>query len=237
MEIYPAIDIKGGRVVRMLEGARVAEHGYGADPLAQASEFVADGARWLHVVDMDRAFRTGDDNSEWIRRICGGGNVAVQVGGDIASVEWARDAVSAGASRIVLGTRAVLDPELLAMLVRDIGPGRAAVAVDVRDGRVALRDRDEPLAVMVSELVERARDVAVRTVVYRDIGRDGMLVGPDLEGAGVLAEQGVEVIVAGGVGGLSDLEAARALGVAGVIVGRALHEGRFTLQQAIACLQ
>ena len=235
MQIYPAIDLKGGRVVRWLEGETVRETVYTRDPLLRAEEFVRDGATWIHVVDVDRAFGIGGDNIDWVRRIAALAGVRLQVGGNIHTLGWAREASAAGAARVVLGTAAGLDPVRFAALVKQVGPARCGLAVDVRDGRVALRDSSEPVADSTENLVKRALDFGVRTVVYRDLARDGLVVGADIKGAEQLVAFGADVIVAGGVSGLDDLRAASEAGVVGVIVGRALYEGRFTLQEAIEC--
>lgn len=231
MDLYPAIDIEGGRVVR----AGRPRTGAAADPVAQAEAYVAQGAHWLHVVDLDRAFGTGRDNDAWVRRICGLDGVRVQVGGNVADPEWARAAVEAGAARVVLGTAAALEPALLARLLGAVGRERAALAVDVRAGRVALRGRETPVRATPAALAERALAYGVPVVVHRDLLRDGLLRGADVDGAAALVQDGLAVVAAGGVGALDELRTARRRGLAGVIVGRALHEGRFSLAQAIVC--
>jgi phosphoribosylformimino-5-aminoimidazole carboxamide ribotide isomerase len=237
MQLYPAIDLKGGRVVRWLEGESVHETVYGDDPLEQAESFVADGATWVHVVDMDKAFQTGADNLDWIRRIAALRGLRVQVGGNVDSETWAREALEAGASRVVLGTVAVLDGSQFRRLVQLVGSSRCAVAVDVRDGRPALRGLNSPVEQSTQDLVARAMDAGVQTIVYRDLARDGLVTGVDLNGATLIAARGAQVIVAGGVAGLDDVREAARRDLAGVIVGRALYEGRFTLREAIECSQ
>jgi phosphoribosylformimino-5-aminoimidazole carboxamide ribotide isomerase len=237
MRLYPAIDIKGGRVVRWLEGEATRETVYHGDPLDHARGFIRDGADWLHVVDMDRAFGTGDDNSEWVRELAALPEVDVQVGGDVADPEWAGEAVSVGASRVVLGTKGLLDAGLFTELVRATGANRCAVALDARAGNLALRGRRGPVGLSIEAAVQRALESGVRTVVYRDLERDGLVLGADIAGACKVGSMGVDVVVAGGVAGLRDIHSAAKSGLAGVIVGRALHEGRFTLREALACLQ
>lgn len=230
MDIYPAIDIQGGCVVR-----RGAPGGWGADPVAQAEAFVAAGARWLHVVDLDRAFRTGTDNTRWVRRICAMGGVAVQVGGNLVEPVWVAEAAAAGATRVVFGTAAALDEALLGRLVEVTGRDRAAVAIELRGGRVALRGSTASIGAAPGELVQHVVAGGVATVVHRDLDRDGRLSGADLEGAAALGQAGARVIAAGGVGSLQELRTARALGLDGVVVGRALYEQRFTLREALRC--
>ncbi len=235
MRLYPAIDLKGGRVVRWLEGETTRETVYGEDPFVRARYYVDQGAEWLHVVDMDRAFRTGGDNLELIRRIAQIPEVMIQVGGNIDSVEWARDAMVAGAARVVIGTSAALDAELFQSLVQEVGPSQCALALDTRDGNLALRVSDVPVMPSTGAVVQRALDLGVRTIVYRDLARDGLVMGADIDGAAAIASLDVDVIVAGGVAGLDDIALAARRGMAGVIVGRALYEGRFTLREAIEC--
>ncbi|UCD23177.1 MAG: 1-(5-phosphoribosyl)-5-[(5-phosphoribosylamino)methylideneamino] imidazole-4-carboxamide isomerase [Gemmatimonadota bacterium] len=235
MRLYPAIDLKGGRVVRWLEGEVTRETVYSDDPLDRARYFIDQGAEWLHVVDMDKAFGTGGSNLDLIHAIAQLDDVSVQVGGNIDSVQWAREAVAAGAKRVVLGTAAALDAGLFQALVREVDPERCALALDTRDGKVALRGLDRSVGQRSEDIVRDARDVGVRTVVYRDLARDGLVIGADVAGAATVQALGVDVIVAGGVAGLYDIESAAQCGLAGVIVGRALYEGRFTLREALAC--
>jgi phosphoribosylformimino-5-aminoimidazole carboxamide ribotide isomerase len=231
VDIYPAIDIKGGCVVR----ASGAPGEAARDPLAQAEAFAADGARWIHVVDLDRALGTGGDNGEWVRRVCALPGVAVQVGGNVHTASWAREAVDMGAERVVFGTTVASEAERLEQLVALAGSARAAIALDVRDGVPGSRDDPAPLGLTVAELLARARAAGVPTLLHRDLRRDGALAGANLADAAGLVEHGFDVIAAGGIAGLAELEEARRRGLAGVIVGRALYEGRFTLPEAIAC--
>ncbi len=234
MQIYPAIDIKGGRVVRLLEGENLRETKYSDDPIAQARQFVSSGANWIHVVDMDRAFRSGGDNMEVVRQIASMDDVNIQLGGDIAEIGWARDAARSGADRVVLGTTAAVEPQLFASLVAEIGAVRCALAIDTRGGEPALRGGGI-VKESVADLVNRALSYGVKTIVYRNLSKDGLVSGADVAGARSIVGLGADVIVAGGVSGTGDLRQAAAAGLVGAIVGRALYEGRFTLQEAIEC--
>ncbi len=236
MQIYPAIDIRGGRVVRRVEGRRPGATVYGDDPYAQALAFQEAGARWLHVVDMDRAFQTGGDNTEWIHRIAAIDDVKVQVGGNVSTGDWAQRMLDAGADRVILGTATALDRRNFDDMVSEIGPGRCGLAVDVRSGALALRGTSFPSPATVHDVVNRALAAGVPLIVFRDLDRDGLVVGADIAGAARVAETGARVVVAGGVAGLDDVRAARRAGLDGVIVGRALYEGRFTLHEAEQCL-
>lgn len=234
MDIYPAIDIRSGRIARLHESAPPpgSEHD---DPIALARAYVAAGARWVHVVDMDRALGTGAENDHLVRQVCGLSQVAVQVGGNITVSDWARDMIDAGAARVVLSAAAAVDPGRLEELVAQVGADHAAVALDLRSGALATREQAAPLPIELPDLTARLRRLGVRTVLHRDLERDGTLGGAELEGGASLAEQGFEVIAAGGVASLEEVERAAQLGLAGVIVGRALLEGRFSLREAIAC--
>ena len=227
MELYPAVDVQGGRVAR--SAAR--------DPLAVAQQFARDGARWVHFVDLDRALGIGD-NRELARRVLAGAGekLLVQVGGALGTEPAIAEMLAWGARRVVVGTQAALDAALLARLVTRHGADRVAVGIDARDGRVAARGSTTVVDMTPVELARRAQSVGARTVIYTDAARDGTLTGPDLDGARALAALGLDVIVSGGVASLDDLRHAAAARLAGAIVGRALHEGRFTLAEALACV-
>lgn len=234
MEVYPAIDIKGGRVVRYAEdGPDVV---YRQDPVAVAEALVAEGAAWLHVVDLDRAFDTGRDNDEVVRRVASLAGVRMQVGGRLGGPEQVARALELGAARAVVATGAATDPRVWESIAAAVDPSRLGVAVDVRAGRLAQRGSDRPLPVDPEGLVRRAVAAGVRTIIHRDLDRDGELAGADIDGAAHLTGLGADVIVAGGVGSAAHLLAARDAGLAGAVVGRALHEGRLTLREALACL-
>ncbi len=234
MDIYPAIDIRSGHIARRHEAAPPTRP-EPEDPVALAHACIAEGARWLHVVDMDRALGTGAENDGLVRQVCGLSKVAVQVGGNITTLGWARDMIDAGATRVVLGAAAAVERGRIEELVARVGVDRAAVALDVRSGALASREHPATLPVGLPDLITLLRHLGVRTVLHRDLDRDGTLGGAELEGAASLAEQGFEVIAAGGVASLEEVARAAQMGLAGVIVGRALLEGRFTLREALAC--
>ncbi len=227
MELFPAVDVQGGRVVRSAA----------LDPLAVARRFAHDGARWVHFVDLDRALGTGD-NRELARRFVAGtgAELLVQVGGALGTEAAIAEMLAWGATRVVIGTRAAIDAGLVARLLARHGPDRLAVGIDARDGRVAARASTTVVDLTPVELARRVQAVGARTAIYTDAARDGTLTGPDLAGAQAIAALGLDVIVSGGVASLDDLRRAADAGLAGAIVGRALHEGRFTLAQALACV-
>jgi len=237
MIVYPAIDILEGRVVRMTRGAFATVEDVARSPLEAAKRLVADGAEWLHVVDLDGA-RTGRPaNLEHIRSIAVRFTVKLQAGGGIRDFDTAEAFAEAGVSRIVVGTAAVRDKELIDRLVDRHADGMA-VAVDARNGKVATAGWTETSDVMASDL---ARDLAIQgvpTLIYTNVSLDGTLQGVDLASTEAVARAfGGDIIYSGGVGTVADIAALAKLkhrGLRGVIVGRALYLGRFTLQQAIA---
>jgi phosphoribosylformimino-5-aminoimidazole carboxamide ribotide isomerase len=236
MELYPAIDLRGGEVVRLAQGESDRQTSYGTDPAAQARAFANAGARWLHVVDLDRAFGTGDNDTAIAAIVAAvGTRLAVQVGGGVRSVERARALADLGVTRVIIGTAAVERPTLVDDVVAAVGADAVAVGIDARDGAVALRGWTETSAIQATDLAIRVAGQGVRTVIYTDIARDGMLGGPDLAGSVALqAAAGVSVIASGGIATLDDLRAVAEAGLGGAITGRALYEGRFALTDALA---
>ena len=205
-----------------------------------ARRFARAGARWVHFVDLDRALGTGD-NRDLVRRFLAGAGegLCVQVGGALATEAAIAEMLAWGATRVVIGTAAAIDAALVARLLARHGADRLAVGIDARDGRVAPRGGTGGTTVVdlaPLELARRVQSLGARTAIYTDAARDGTLIGPDLDGARAIAALGLEVIVSGGVASLDDLRGAADAGLAGAIVGRALHEGRFTLAEALACV-
>ena len=228
MELYPAVDIEGGRVARA--------HGSLSDPLEALAEFTRAGTRWIHLVDMDRAYgRT--DNHELIEAVLRAARVRVQVGGGLSTEIDIDHMFTLGATRVVMGARGAVDSGLVERLMARHGADRLAVGIDAKAGRVAPRGTGaELLAITAQDLARRVAGLGARTVIYNEVTRDGMLQGPDIEGAKSLAAAGVEVIVSGGVGSLEHLRAVKAARLAGACVGRALYDGKFTVREALACL-
>ncbi len=227
MELYPAVDVQGGRLARAASAD---------DPVAVARRFARDGARWIHFVDLDRAFGRGE-NRALARRLLAEAGLPVQIGGGLDTEAAITEMLDWGARRVVIGSGAAADAALVARLVARHGAERLAVGIDVRDGRVAPRGGGSAAALDVTplELARLVQPLGVRTVVYADAVRDGALAGPDVAAAQAVAALGLDVIVSGGVASVDDLRRARDAGLAGAIVGRALHEGRFTLIEALAC--
>ena len=234
MDLFPAIDIRHGRVVRLSQGEATRQTVYGDDPVAVAERFAEQGAAWIHVVDLDRAFGDGE-NLALVRTIVAqmGASVRVQLGGGLRTLARIRDGLDQGVARVVLGTAAALDPGVVTAAVAAAGAERIAVGIDARAGRVTIRGWTETSELTPEALARRVAGEGVRTIIYTDVARDGMLTGPDLDGARRLQAAGLGVIASGGVAGLADIRAAREAGLAGVIVGRALYEGRLGLPEAL----
>ncbi len=239
MILLPAIDILGGNAVRLARGDFDAKTEYDADPLDAARRWVRDGARTLHVVDLDGA-RTGEPaNLEHVRRIAGAVDVPVQVGGGLRSIDAVRSAVAAGATRVVLGTAAFTDLDFLDTAV-SMYPERVVVSVDARAGKLATEGWTEQTEIPVESVVQRMGDRGVRRFVFSSIEHDGTMSGPDLDGLrGVAQATRGSLVYSGGISSLDDLRAVRKLrqvNVSGVIVGKALYEQRFTIGEAHAVL-
>jgi phosphoribosylformimino-5-aminoimidazole carboxamide ribotide isomerase len=235
MILLPAVDIRDGHAVRLQQGAFDSEKVYDADPLHAAWRWVADGARALHVVDLDGA-RSGEPaNVEHIERICSEVAVPVQVGGGLRTIESVRRTIEAGATRVVLGTAAYRDVDLLDTALAEYGD-RVVVSVDVRNGMLAASGWTEQTELPVGPVIERLGARGVHRFVYSSIERDGMLEGPDLAGvtAAAATVRGT-FVYSGGVSSLDDLRALvdlRQVNLGGVIVGKALYERRFTVGDA-----
>ena len=240
MILYPAIDIRGGRAVRLLRGDYGRETTYDADPAEAAARWASEGAEFLHVVDLDGAKSGAPVNLEHLRRIVHELAVPVQFGGGLRSAQAVTAALDAGAHRVILGTAAFTDPDLLRRVLDAHGPSRVLVSVDVRGGHVSTAGWTQTTELSTAAVLERLHEAGVRNLVYTNVDRDGMLEGPDLQEVAevVVAAQG-SVVYSGGIGALADLEGLAALQqpkLAGVIVGKALYEGRFTVAEARAAL-
>lgn len=237
MLIFPAIDLKSGRCVRLLRGEAASEKIYSDDPVAIARAFAAAGAPWLHVVDLDAAFSGGGGNRRMIRKIIAAVDIPVQTGGGMRSLHDIATMLDSGAARVVIGTAAVTNPELVEQALARFGAEAIAIGIDSREGRVATKGWTDTSEIEAISFAQRMHGLGVRWAIYTDISRDGALLGPNLMATAELAAQsGLNVIASGGVARLDDLHALRALeknGVTGVIIGKALYEGKFTLAEAL----
>ncbi len=237
LDLYPAIDLRDGRCVRLYQGDYGRETVYGDDPVAQALTFARAGAPWIHVVDLDAA-RTGEPvNRDVVAAIAAAVSVPVQTGGGVRSVAAAEALAAAGVARVVVGTAALGDPALLAAIAERVP---VAVGLDVRGREVAVRGWETGSGRQLLDVLAELAAAPVAAYVVTQITRDGTLEGPDLELlAEAMAATPVPVIASGGVGGLGDIGVLRELRsdgrrLAGVIVGRALYEGSFTIDAALA---
>ena len=224
--------------MRLSQGSAARETVYDDDPVRVAERFAEAGARWIHLVDLDRAFDQGS-NDVVVRRVADrvGARVRLQLGGGLRTLERVRAALDLGVARLVIGTAAATDPEMVAAAAALAGPERLAVGLDARDGFVAVRGWTETSTLRTIDLARRVVAQGIGTLIYTDVARDGMLEGPDVDGARALQTTGARVVASGGVASLADLRRLGRAGLAGAIIGRALYEGRIALGDALALLR
>ena len=239
MHLFPSIDLRDGQVVRLLKGDYDRQTTYGDDPLAQARIFESAGAAWLHVVDLDGARSGVMTHRDHIARICADTDLKVEVGGGVRDERTIRDLLSLGVNRVILGTAALQNWTWFESLVQqpDLAH-RLVLGLDVRKGRVAVSGWETQLDASAVEIAQRVSDWPLTAIVFTDIAVDGTLQGPNLSSTRQVAESGaVPVVASGGVGALDHLTALRDLPIQGAIVGRALYEGAFTIDQALATFE
>ena len=236
MLILPAIDLKGGRCVRLRQGRAEDETVYSDDPVGMARRWVEQGARYLHVVDLDGAFQGRPAHTDVIRRIADAISIPVEAGGGLRDEAHVAELLECGAARAIVGTRALQDPEALRRMVARFGP-RLAVGIDARDGRVQVKGWVETTAVLAIDLARQMDDLGVATIIYTDTATDGMLRGPNVPAmAAMCAAVRCDVIASGGVSSAADVSALRSLArpnLAGAIVGKALYEGAVSLAELL----
>ncbi|OQW52606.1 1-(5-phosphoribosyl)-5-[(5-phosphoribosylamino)methylideneamino]imidazole-4-carboxamide isomerase [Candidatus Raskinella chloraquaticus] len=239
MILFPAIDLKGGHCVRLREGEMASATIFNTAPAAQAASFAADGFSWIHVVDLDGAFAGRSVNRAAVDAIIKATSLNVQLGGGIRDLDAIAGWLSAGVTRVILGTAAARDPALV-IKACELYPGRIVVGIDAREGMVAVAGWAETTALSATELAQRFADVGVSAIIFTDIGRDGLLTGLNLAATRALAATTrVPVIASGGLAGMADIEALCApenACLAGAIAGRALYDGRLAARQALARL-
>jgi phosphoribosylformimino-5-aminoimidazole carboxamide ribotide isomerase len=234
MELWPAIDLRGGNCVRLLQGDYARETVFGHDPVAMVGRFLAGGARRLHIVDLDGAKAGQAVQAGLVRRMAAAAGIPCQVGGGIRTDEAAAAYLQAGLSRVILGSVAVEDPDLLERLAL-AHPGRIVLGLDARDGRVAVRGWVDTSPLRAVDVARRHAGLPLAAIVYTDIATDGTLAGPNLAALAEMLEVSTAPLIAsGGIATLDDIRRVAALGCAGCIVGRALYDEAFTLPDAIA---
>jgi len=235
LTLYPAIDLKGGECVRLFQGRMEDATVYNPDPASQAAAFEASGFRWVHIVDLDGAFAGASRNGDAVEAILKAIGVKAQLGGGVRTMAAVEGWLSAGMTRVILGTAAVNDPDFVREACRTF-PGRIVLGVDAKDGRVKTEGWDGDSDASPADLIKRYEDQGLAAVVYTDISRDGALAGVNVEATAALAEvAAIPVIASGGVASLKDIEALRAAhdNIEGVIIGRALYDGRIDPAEAL----
>ncbi len=234
MQLYPAIDMKDGKCVRLTQGVFDNIKVYSDSPSQMAKLWVSKGASFLHVVDLDGALAGKSVNQEAIRSIVRAVDVPVQIGGGIRSREAAERMLDLGVKRVIIGTRAVQEPAFVQEMVESFGPDRIVVGIDARDGLVAVEGWEQVSARKAADLCMEMKKAGVRHVVYTDISRDGMLSGPNVEATKKLTEAtGMDIIASGGVSSIEDLVSLYDQGICGAIIGKALYEKRLDLKEAV----
>lgn len=237
MILYPAIDLKDGQAVRLVHGDMEKSTVFNDDPAAQAREFVDAGCTWLHLVDLNGAFAGTPVNAAPVEAILKSCNVPAQLGGGIRDMATIEAWLDKGLARVILGTVAVENPSLVREAARAF-PGKVAVGIDARNGRVATKGWAEETNVMVTDLAKSFEDAGVAALIYTDIMRDGAMGGPNIDATAALARAvNIPVIASGGVSSLADLESLKKTGViSGAISGRALYDGAIDLSEALKAL-
>ena len=237
MIIYPAIDIRGGRCVRLTEGRFDAETVFADDPAEMALKWAGMGAEFLHLVDLDGALAGEGRNVPVIERILQSVSIPVQLGGGIRNLETIEKLLALGVTRLILGSAAVKNPQLVAEACKKY-PGHIAVGIDAKNGEVAIEGWGQGSGVAATELAKRMADYGVETIIYTDISRDGMLSGVNVEATAALARAcGVPIIASGGVASIEDIRRVKAVeadGVCGCIIGKAIYTGAVDLKAALA---
>ena len=239
MILYPAIDLKDGKCVRLYKGRMEQETVFNDSPSDQAIKFANDGCEWLHLVDLNGAFAGSPINSSPVEEILKSVDVPVQLGGGIRSLQTIESWLSKGLSRVILGTVAVEDPSLVKQAASEF-PGKVAVGLDARNGMIATRGWAEETDINIIELAKKFEDVGISAIIYTDINRDGAMQGPNIEATAALANAvHIPIIASGGVSSMNDLKALKSCGAKldGAISGRALYDGVINVPEAAAFLK
>ena len=240
MQILPAIDLKNGKCVRLLQGKKDRETIYSDDPARMALRWQGEGAGYLHLVDLDGAFEGISRNVEAIRSIVEATNIPAELGGGIRTMGTITRLLSLGLDRVILGTVAITEPQLVRKAVERFGPQKIVVGIDASKGKVAIQGWEEISEVPALELALTMKGLGIERIIYTDISKDGMMVGPNTTATKQLAQQsGLKVIASGGISSLRDVQNVAALepyGVDSIIIGKALYEGAIDLKEALTLI-
>ena len=237
MRIYPAIDIKDGQCVRLLQGRFSDVTVYGNDPAETAKKWESLGGEFIHVVDLDGALKGHGVNAEAVKQICASVSVPVQTGGGIRTMEDIESKLSCGINRVIIGTKAVSDSEFVKRAVDKYGE-KIVIGIDAKDGMVAVEGWEKTSDFTAVEFAKKMTDIGVKTIVYTDIATDGTLKGPNIAAMTEMASSvSADIIASGGVGSLEHIKALVPTGVEGVIVGRALYTGNVDLAEAVKAVK
>ena len=237
MRIYPAIDIKDGQCVRLLQGRFSDVTVYGNNPAEMALKWEREGGEYIHVVDLDGALKGHGVNADAIKKICASVNVPVQTGGGIRTMEDIESKLNCGISRVIIGTKAVSDSDFVKRAVDKYGD-KIVIGIDAKDGMVAVEGWEKTSDFTAVEFAKKMVGIGVKTIVYTDIATDGTLKGPNIKAMEEMAKSvGADIIASGGVGNIEHLKALIPTGVEGAIVGRALYTGDVNLRDAIKAVK
>ena len=234
MQLYPAIDMKNGRCVRLCQGKFKNITVYSEHPEEIAALWQKKKATFLHLVDLDGALAGLSVNEETIKKIVSSVNIPVEIGGGIRSEEAVKNMLSLGVKRVIIGTKAVEEPEFLKDMVEKFGADAIAAGIDAKDGMVAIQGWEQVSTVTATELCLKMKEYGVKHIIYTDISRDGMLSGPNIPATKKLTlETGLDIIASGGVSCMEDLQSLYDAGISGAIIGKALYENRVDLEEAV----
>ena len=240
MTIYPAIDLRGGKCVRLFQGLASEETIYFEDPLDAARKWIDDGAKHMHLVDLDGAFSGGSANLDAVQKIAQEKQLRVQLGGGMRDDRSVKEALALGLNRVIIGTRACTDPQWVGELVEQFGPDKIVVGIDAKDGLVATKGWVETTEIEAIDLAQQMQDLGARWIIHTDVATDGAMKGPNLEAQQKIAEAvpDCQIIASGGVTSYADIEDLRELSqstpnIEGVIIGRALYEGTIELSKIL----
>ena len=240
MTIYPAIDLRGGKCVRLFQGLASEETIYFEDPLDAARKWIEVGAKYMHLVDLDGAFSGGSANLDAVQKIAQETQLLVQLGGGMRDDRSVKEALALGLNRVIIGTRACTDPQWVGELVEEFGPDKIVVGIDAKDGLVATKGWVETTEIEAIDLAQQMQDLGARWIIHTDVATDGAMKGPNLEAQQKIAEAvpDCQIIASGGVTSYSDIDDLRELSestpnIEGVIIGRALYEGTIELSKIL----